>query len=148
MAQTDPDYQIKCQIIQEVQLCPLLYNKGIQNIRSIHATVRNSLTLGFQWEKQVSKHRSSQEHVDLFMYFGWNNRHKASSDIYFCNVAKEVATIWKNLLNSYRKKVKSGSSGKPIDECASQWRYFEHMNFLKSLIGSKKYVNLIYIYTS
>ena len=28
MAQSDPDYQIKCQIIQEVQLRPLLYNKG------------------------------------------------------------------------------------------------------------------------
>ena len=91
----------------------------------------------------MSKHRSSQEHVDLFMCFAWNNRHKASTEIYFCNVAKEVSTIWKNLLDSYRKKVKSGSSGEPIDERASQWRYFERMNFLKTFIGSKKYVNLI-----
>ena len=51
--------------------------------------------------------------------------------------------MWKNLLDSYRKKVKSGSSGEPIDERASQWRYFERMNFLKTFIGSKKYVNLI-----
>ena len=91
----------------------------------------------------MSKHRSSQEHVDLFMCFAWNNQHKASTEIYFCNVAKEVSTIWKNLLDSYRKKVRSGSSGEPIDECASQWRYFEHMNFLKTFIGSKKYANLI-----
>ena len=74
------------------------------------------------------------------MYFGWNNWHKASIEIYFCNVAKEVAMIWKNLINSYRKKVKSGSSGEPIDEHVSQWRYFKHMNFLKSFIGSKKYL--------
>ena len=28
MAQSDPDFQLKCQVIQEVQLRPLLYNKG------------------------------------------------------------------------------------------------------------------------
>ena len=28
MAHIDPDYEIKCQIIEEVQLRPLLYNKG------------------------------------------------------------------------------------------------------------------------
>ena len=55
------------------------------------------------------------------MYFEWDNRHKASTEIYLCDVAKEVATISKNLLDSYRKKVKSVSSGEPIDECVSQW---------------------------
>ena len=33
-------------------------------------------------------------------------------------VAKEVRTIWKNLIDSYRKKVKSGSFGEPVDEQA------------------------------
>ena len=28
MAQSDPDFQLKCQIITEVQQRPLLYNKG------------------------------------------------------------------------------------------------------------------------
>ena len=28
MAQSDPDFQLKCQVIQEVQLRLLLYNKG------------------------------------------------------------------------------------------------------------------------
>ena len=28
MAQSDPDFQLKCQIIAEVQQRPLLYNKG------------------------------------------------------------------------------------------------------------------------
>ena len=59
-------------------------------------------------------------------------------------VAKEVQTIWKNLIASYRKKVKSGSSGEPVDEQASRWRYFDRMNFLKAFIGSKKYVTNIF----
>ena len=28
MAKSNPDFQLKCQIIQQVQLRPLLYNKG------------------------------------------------------------------------------------------------------------------------
>ena len=28
MAQSDPEFQLKCQIIQEVQQRPILYNKG------------------------------------------------------------------------------------------------------------------------
>ena len=39
-----------------------------------------------------------------------------------------------------QKKVKSGSSGEPVDEQAPHWRYFDRMNFLKAFIGSKKYV--------
>ena len=39
-----------------------------------------------------------------------------------------------------KKKIKSGSSGEPVDEQASHWRYFDRMNFLKAFIGSKKYV--------
>ena len=41
----------------------------------------------------------------------------------FCNTGKEVATIWKNLMDAYHKKVKSGSSGEPVDEKAASWRY-------------------------
>ena len=43
-------------------------------------------------------------------------------------------------MDSYRKKVKSGSTGEPVDEKAAHWHYFNRMNFLKSFIGSKKYV--------
>ena len=53
-------------------------------------------------------------------------------------LGKEVAILWKNLLDSYRKKVKSGSSGEPIDETAASCRYFDHMNFLKTFVGSQK----------
>ena len=58
-------------------------------------------------------------------------------------VVKEVQTIWKNLIDSYRKKVKSGSSGEPVDEQASRGRYFDRMNFLKAFVVSKKYVTNI-----
>ena len=43
------------------------------------------------------------------------------------------------------KKSENGSSGEPIDEQASRWRYFDRMNFLKAFIGSKQYViNIFY----
>ena len=51
---------------------------------------------------------------------------------------KEVSAIWKNLLDYYRTKIKSGSSGEPVDEKAASWRYFDRMSFLKKYIGSKK----------
>ena len=35
-------------------------------------------------------------------------------------------------------KIKSGSSGEPVDEKAASWRYFDRMSFLKKYIGSKK----------
>ena len=43
-----------------------------------------------------------------------------------------------------QEKVKSGSSGEPVDEQASHWRYFDRMNFLKAFVGSKKYVTNIF----
>ena len=73
MAQSDPDYQIKCQIIQEVQLRPLLYNKGHPKYQINSCRTEEFAHIGVSVEKQVSKHRSSQEHVDLFMCFAWNN---------------------------------------------------------------------------
>ena len=46
-------------------------------------------------------------------------------------------------MDAYHKKVKSGSSGKPVDEKAASWRYFGRMSFLKTFVGSKKYVELL-----
>ena len=42
------------------------------------------------------------------------------------------------LIGFIQEKVKSGSSGEPIDERAASWRYFDHMNFLKTFVGSRK----------
>ena len=46
-------------------------------------------------------------------------------------------------MDAYRKKVKSGSSGEPVDDKAASWRYFDRMSFLKTFVGSKKYVYLV-----
>ena len=53
-------------------------------------------------------------------------------------LGKELSVIWKNLLDYYHTKIKSGSSGEPVDEKAASWRYFDRMSFLKKYIGSKK----------
>ena len=37
---------------------------------------------------------------------------------------------------------KSGAAGDSIDERASQWHYYDRMNFLKTFIGSKKLVEI------
>ena len=42
-------------------------------------------------------------------------------------------------MDSYRKKVKSGSTGEPLDEKAAQWHYFDRMNFLKTFKYSLDY---------
>ena len=60
----------------------------------------------------------------------------------FSYVGKEVQAIWKNLIDMYRKKSISESSGDSMEERASQWRYYDRINFLKTFIGSKKYVQI------
>ena len=61
--------------------------------------------------------------------------------IYWCiYVGKEVQPIWKNLIDTYHKKSKSGAAGDTIDERASEWHYYDRMNFLKTFIGGKKLV--------
>ena len=46
-------------------------------------------------------------------------------------------------MDTYHKKVKNGSSGEPVDEKAAYWSDFDRMSFLKTFVGSKKYVNLL-----
>ena len=53
-----------------------------------------------------------------------------------------MQAIWKNLIDTYRKKSKSGAAGDSIDERASQWHYYDRINFLKTFIGSKKLVEI------
>ena len=60
----------------------------------------------------------------------------------FLSTGKEVQVIWKNLVDAYRKKTKSGNPGEPIDERAAQWRYFDRLSFLKNFIGGKKLVTI------
>ena len=50
----------------------------------------------------------------------------------------EAAKMWKDLVDTYRRKIKSGSSGEPLDEKASNWRFFDGMSFLKNFIGGRK----------
>ena len=48
--------------------------------------------------------------------------------------------MWKDLIDTYRRKIKSGSSGEPLDEKSSNWKFFDDMSFLKNYIGGHKYV--------
>ena len=78
------------------------------------------------------------------MYLEINTKSKIiGTSIYFCfclHVGKEVQAVWKNLTDTYRKKSKSGSGGDDLEDRASQWHYYDRMNFLKPFVGSKKYV--------
>ena len=63
-------------------------------------------------------------------------------DTLFLSTGKEVQVLWKNLVDAYRKRTKSGDPGEPIDERAAQWRYFDRLSFLKNFIGGKKLVTI------
>ena len=52
----------------------------------------------------------------------------------------EAVKMWKDLVDTYQRKIKSGSSGEPLDEKASNWRFFDRMSFLKNFIGGRKCV--------
>ena len=142
IAQSDPDFQIKCQLITEVQKKPLLYNKGhlkyqissCRNEELAHISVAVRKTGKCNWI-----------HVLLIMINNFICHFKQLRSMYndtelkVCYLlGKEFSILWKNLLHSYQKKVKSGSSGEPIDERAASWRYFYHMNFLKTFVVSQK----------
>ena len=44
---------------------------------------------------------------------------------------------WKDLLDTFRRKVKSGAGGGNASEKASQWRFYQRMSFIKPYIGHK-----------
>ena len=140
MAQSDPEFQIKCQIISEVQQRPLLYNKGHPKYQISSCRNEEFVHIGVAVGKTGEY---SLIHVVLIMINNfichWNQM-KSMYNKRCCLLGKEVAVLWKNLLDAYRKKVKSGSSGEPIDERAASWRYFDCMNFLKTFVGSRKWV--------
>ena len=56
----------------------------------------------------------------------------------FCCTCTEATKMWKDLVDTYQRKIKSGSSREPLDEKASNWRFFNRMSFLKSFIGGRK----------
>ena len=41
--------------------------------------------------------------------------------IVYLDISREVSIIWKNLLDYYCTKIKSGSPGEPVDEKAASW---------------------------
>ena len=49
--------------------------------------------------------------------------------------------MWKDLTDTYRRKIKSGSSGEPLDDKSANWKFFDRMSFLKNFIGGSKYVH-------
>ena len=55
-------------------------------------------------------------------------------------LGQQAAKMWKDLTDTYRRKIKSGSSGEPLDEKSSNWKFFDRMSFLKNYIGGHKYV--------
>ena len=136
MAQSDPEFQIKCQIISEVQQRPLLYNKGHPKYQISSCRNEEFAHIGVAVGKTGEYNLI---HVVLIMINKFICHLNQMKSMYRCRLlGKEVAVLWKNLLDAYRKKVKSGSSGEPIDEKAASWRYFDHMNFLKTFVGSQK----------
>ena len=58
-------------------------------------------------------------------------------NIYFVK-GQEVEKKWKDLLDTFRRKVKSGSAGGTAADKASQWRFYNRMSFVKPYIGHRK----------
>ena len=58
-------------------------------------------------------------------------------NIYFVE-GQEVEKKWKDLLDTFRRKVKSGSAGGTAADKASQWRFYNRMSFVKPYIGHRK----------
>ena len=51
---------------------------------------------------------------------------------------KEVEKKWKDLHDTFRRKVKSGSAGGSAAEKAAQWRFYNRMSFVKPYILHRK----------
>ena len=58
-------------------------------------------------------------------------------NIYFVK-GQEVEKKWKDLLDTFRRKVKSGSAGGTAADKASEWRFYNRMSFVKPYIGHRK----------
>ena len=52
-------------------------------------------------------------------------------------VGNEVEKRWGNLLDTFRRKTKSGSAGGSAAEKAAAWRFYNRMSFIKPYIGHR-----------
>ena len=73
-------------------------------------------------------------------YRGWNlYAGDSAKGMYYVNhVGGEVEKKWKDLLDTFRRHLKSGSAGGSAAERASQWRFYQRMSFIKPYIGHKE----------
>ena len=49
-----------------------------------------------------------------------------------------VESKWKNLLDTYHKKEKSGAAGTTIEEKSAQWKFFDKMSFMQLYMAPQR----------
>ena len=54
------------------------------------------------------------------------------------NTGGWVEKRWKDLIDMYRKKEKSGSVGDSMADKAAKWQFYDHMSFMKPYIGGRR----------
>ena len=98
MAQSDPEFKIKCQIISEVQQRPLLYNKGHPKYQISSCRNEEFAHIGVAVGKTGEYNLI---HVVLIMINKFICLLNQMKSMYRCRLlGKEVAVLWKNLLDA------------------------------------------------
>ena len=49
-----------------------------------------------------------------------------------------VFNKWKDLVDQFHKKEKSGMGGTTIEEKTASWKFYSHMSFIKPYIAGRK----------
>ena len=59
--------------------------------------------------------------------------------------AEDVQTKWKDLVDTFRTKEKSGAEGGTIAEKAQQWQFYDRMTFMKPYMYKRRYSRIMQV---
>ena len=121
----DPQFAIKCQLIDEVRQKPIIYNKGHprHSLSSEQAEELNHISIAIGKTGMYGSSHIAYISVDPFSSTEIKNPLGIQG--------QQSAKIWKDLTDTYRRTIKSGSSGEPLDEKSSNWKFFDHIELLE-----------------
>ena len=56
-----------------------------------------------------------------------------------------VERKWKDLVNTFRKKEKSGSLGMSVEDRATLWKFYDKMCFMRPYIQPRRYIIICFV---
>ena len=140
---SDDMFDFKCKLIEEIKLYPV-YDKAnpdhsCRNKKdAIFEAIRVALGVtGKFYFFILNQTHGNNRKVLIKLVNNCKNNHKYQQKIYL-HLADERMRKWKDLVDTFRQKKKSGAEGTTVEERLASWHFYDHMSFMRPHIQSRR----------